>query len=134
MPGPAKTAIHLRVLRGTATGRLPVAPAASGLLPLNATPSPPAWMSDPEARREWRRLAPILVTTRLLNDGNIGLLAQACAAHGRLCAIWSSGATANTALIMSYRTMLNSLGLLAWNPPPAPKRLNPFAKFRCESP
>src|SRR6266699_1329110 len=126
MSGPAKQPVHLRVLRGTYSGPLPDTPATSGLPPLDSLPSAPAWLKDPVARGEWRRLGTVLVGARLLNSGNVTLLEQACATYGNLARIWSRGAPANAALTMSYRALLNSLGLLAWNPPPGPRPGNRF--------
>ena len=76
-------------------------------------------MKSAEAVREWRRLAPILWTNKLLNEGNIGLLAQLCAVHAHLVTIWRRGSKAkpNAALVATYRMLSNSLGLLNWDIP-----------------
>jgi hypothetical protein len=114
MPGPAKVPAHLKLLRGTLM-RPPPQDASTPALPvLDVEPSPPPWLKDAEALREWKRLAPVLTANRLLHEGNIGLLAQLCAVHGRLVKIWSSEGSANAALVMTYRMLSNSLGMLGW--------------------
>src|SRR5207249_1018074 len=52
-----------------------------------------------------------------LHEGNIGLLAQLCAVHGRLVKIWSSEGSANATLVVTYRMLSNSLGMLGWEGP-----------------
>jgi len=84
---------------------------------INAVPSAPAWLTNMDAVREWNRLAPVLTANRLLHAGNLGLLAQLCAVHGRLVQIWSSDGRANAALVATYRMLSNSLGMLGWELP-----------------
>lgn len=122
MPGPKKTPPHLKIIKGTLSSRDSRAAAAAstpGLPPLDVAPTPPAWLTKKAARAEWARLAPILVANKLLTDGNVGLLAHLCACHGHLTDIWQHGLKANAALVMNYRTLSNSLGLLALDIPAA---------------
>jgi len=74
-------------------------------------------LTNLDAVREWNRLAPVLTANRLLHEGNIGLLAQLCAVHGRLVKIWSGEGSANAALVVAYRMLSNSLGMLGWDMP-----------------
>lgn len=127
MPGPAPTPRRLKLLRGTLNRPASDAAETPGLPVLDAVPTPPAWLTNTEAVREWNRIAPILVANKMLNAGNIGLLAQLCATHGYLVQIWSGGEKANAALIATYRMLSNSLGLLGWSIP-APKANNRFAR------
>lgn len=130
MPGPKKTARHLKLIKGTLTARdnRPSAVATTpGLPPLDAVPPPPAWLTKKAARAEWGRLAPILVANKLLTDGNVGLLAQLVSVHAHLVDAWSNGLRANAALVATYRALSGSLGLLALDIPTA-KPGNRFAK------
>lgn len=47
------------------------------------TPAPPAWLS-PEAKREWRRVMPILVQRRILTTADLGMLESYCTAIGAM--------------------------------------------------
>jgi hypothetical protein len=107
----------LKLLRGT-LARIPQGTSATDALsPINAVPSPPGWLTNVDAAREWNRLASVLTANRLLHEGNIRLLAQLCAVHGRLVKIWSSEGSANAALVMTYRMLSNSPGMLGWEGP-----------------
>jgi len=128
MRGPAKQPRHLKSIKGTLRrGR--VAPETPPLPALGAAPTPPRWLTNADAVREWQRLAPILTANRLLHAGNVGLLAQLAAVHGRLVEIWTTGAKPNAALVATYRRLLNSLGLLGWHPPAAAPAAAPANKF-----
>lgn len=48
---------------------------------LTKAPSAPSWLS-PEARAEWRRVAPILVERKILTAGDLGTLESYCTATG----------------------------------------------------
>lgn len=128
MPGPAPTPRRLKLLRGTLAQPECDVTETAALPVFHGVPMPPRWLKDAEAVREWNRLAPMLVATRLLNEGNIGLLGQLCATHGYLIRLWSSGEKANAALIATYRTLSNSLGLLGWDIPSRSKAENRFAR------
>src|SRR6266513_5678352 len=112
MPGPAKAPAHLKLLRGTHSRPPSVGSKTPALPVINVVPSAPAWLTNVDAVREWNRLAPVLTANRLLHAGNLGLLAQLCAVHGRLVQIWSSDGRANAALVATYRMLSNSLGML----------------------
>jgi phage terminase small subunit len=132
MPGPAKQSPRLKLLRGTLQPKDRDAPAPPELPAFDAVPSPPEWLTDAEAIREWHRLAPVLTAHRLLSAGNIGLLAQLCAVHGHLVRVWRAG-KANAALVATYRTLSNSLGLLSMNLS-APSKGNRFAAYAARRP
>lgn len=122
MPGPKKVPHHLKLIRGTALSPKTGASASAttpALPAVNVVPNPPRWMKNPDAVAEWNRLAPLLVSTRLLTAGNLGLLEQLCATRGYLVRIWREDLRANAALIASYRMLHNSLGLLGWEVPQA---------------
>lgn len=112
---------HLKLLTGTARADR-VAPATPALPPIDAVPIPPAWLTNLEAVREWHRLAPVMVACKLLNTGNLQILVQVCALHGRLVEMWTAGATPTAALIMAFRKLSNDLGLTnIQTPTPAAK-------------
>jgi phage terminase small subunit len=127
MPGPKKVPCHLKVIRGTASSPNNTAATTPALPAVNVVPNPPRWMKNPDACAHWNRLAPLLVSTHLLNAGNLGLLEQLCATHGYLVRIWREDLRANAALIASYRMLSNSLGMLGWDIPKAQPG-NRFAK------
>ena len=109
---------HLKLLAGT--GRADrAAPATPALPALDAVPTAPAWLTNIDAVREWRRLAPVLVVNRLLHEGNVAMLGQLCALHGRLVEMWTGGETPTAALLSAYRALSVSLGLssMALSPP-----------------
>lgn len=100
----------LKVLSGTArpdriASDMPALPA------IDAAPSPPSWMTNLDSIREWQRLAPVLAVNRLLHVGNISILAQLCALHGRLVELWTAGSTPTAALLSAYRALSGDLGL-----------------------
>ena len=55
---------------------------------------------------------PVLVANRLLHEGNIGLLAQACGMHSFLVRSSIAGNVPNSAALNTFRLMLKELGLL----------------------
>jgi hypothetical protein len=92
-------------------------------------PTPPAWLTDLEARRYWGDLAPILTVNKLLTAGNLGLLAQLCALHGKLVAIGSNREMQpNAALLSQFKAYHGALGLLGWSSPGAKGPANRFEK------
>lgn len=50
---------------------------------LKAPPAAPSWLSA-EAKREWRRVMPILTERRILTDGDLGSLENYCLAQARV--------------------------------------------------
>lgn len=51
--------------------------------PMKAAPVAPAWLSA-EAKKEWRRVMPILTERRILTDGDLGSLENYCLAQARV--------------------------------------------------
>ena len=115
----------LKLLAGTSRPDR-AAPEGSALPALDGVPPAPGWMTNPHARREWRRLAPILTANKLLTAGNLGIFVQLCALQGRLVETWVDGATPTAALLMTHRAHCVSLGLLGMTPLPAAKPGNAF--------
>jgi hypothetical protein len=71
-----------------------------------------------------------LTSNKLLTAGNVDLLVQLCALHGKLAAMWSDPETPpNAALLARYVHYHGVLGLLGF-PTPKPKDpANRFARF-----
>jgi len=87
---------------------------------LDAVPERPSWLTDVNAVKEWQRLVTVMAANKLLNAGNVGLLAQLCALHGLLVKIWAAGNVPTAALIASYRGLSGCLGLLSMSMPASP--------------
>lgn len=69
------------------------------------------------------------MTNKLLTPGNVDLLAQLCATHGRLVSMWSDPkAQASAALLSQYRAYHGALGLLGWSTSATKNPGNRFAK------
>jgi hypothetical protein len=122
----ARKSDHLKLLAGTSR-RDRAAPEGPGLPALDGVPSPPSWMTDINAVREWNNLAPLLVTNKLLSLGNSVLLAHLCMLSSRFAATWASGATPTAALLRVHRALASDLGLVHLNvPAPAADKPNRF--------
>lgn len=100
----------LKLLAGTSRPDR-AAPEGSALPALDGVPPAPGWMKNPHARREWRRLAPVLTANKLLTAGNLGIFVQLCALQGKLVETWAAGETPTAALVNAYRLLCNELGL-----------------------
>lgn len=50
---------------------------------LTEAPRPPTWLS-PDAKREWKRVAPVLVQRRHLTQTDLGMVEGFCVAMGRV--------------------------------------------------
>jgi hypothetical protein len=91
MPGPKRQPRHLRLLRGTLQPCRDLE--STGLPPVGEVPSAPTWMTNLDARKEWDRLARVMVANKLLSAGR------------------KSGATPSAAQVTVYRRLLGDLGL-----------------------
>lgn len=90
-------------------------------------PAPPRWLTNADGIREWRRLAPLLVTFGLLHAGNVTAFGHCCALHGLLVQAWAAGRTPKAALVAQWRGLANQLGLL--DLPTAPTSANRYSRF-----
>jgi len=116
----------LKLLANTARpDRAESAPLA--LPALDSVPPAPTWMTNLDSIREWQRLAPVLTVNRLLHEGNIAMLGQLCALHGRLVEMWTGGKTPTAALLSAYRGLCNTLGLSGMALAPPADKPNRFA-------
>lgn len=50
---------------------------------VKAVPPAPSWLSN-EAKKEWRRVVPILIERRILSDADMGSLENYCVAQARV--------------------------------------------------
>src|SRR4051812_6612878 len=102
MPGPAKTPAHLKLIKGTLTkGR---AIAAAPMLPaLQTLPAAPMWLrKNLAAMREWRRLGPLLIANKLLDEGKLTTFAQLCALSAHIAAKFEGGEVPTAAHISQH--------------------------------
>ena len=76
-------------------------------------PNPPApvWLPNIHAKREWARLAPLLVKHKLLTVGGLSPLGMLCALHGKIVQLYSAGEAPPAAMLGTYRSLINDFGL-----------------------
>lgn len=110
MPGPGKKPTSLKVIGGTdrkdRAGERPVE-----LPTLAAVPSPPSWLPNAHAKKEWQRLAPILVANKLLTEGGLSAFGMLCSLHGKLVQLWAAGEAPVASMVAQYRNLINDFGL-----------------------
>ena len=81
-------------------------------LPLvSDVPSPPDWMPNAHAFKEWDRLAPILHAVGLLTEAGLSTLAHLCALHGKIVQLYAAGESPNASMVAQYRAIANDFGL-----------------------
>lgn len=108
----------------------------SSLLPrLDVAPSPPDWLTLPEAVREWSALAPTLVACALLRPTMVSSLGHLCQLHAVLVEAYRAGEPPKAALVAAYTRLAGLFGLTAVDARrlPSPDRArgqNRFAKFK----
>jgi phage terminase small subunit len=81
-------------------------------LPLvDDAPSPPDWLPNMHAVKEWHRLVPILRSSRLLTEAGLSALAHLCALQGRTIQLYFAGETPAASTIAQVRAWLSDFGL-----------------------
>ncbi len=81
-------------------------------LPLvSAVPSPPDWLPNAHATKEWERLAPILHANKLLTEAGLSALGQLCALHGNTVQMYAAGLAPVASMVSQLRGFLNDFGL-----------------------
>jgi hypothetical protein len=122
MPQPSKPDI-LKLISGS---REPLTGTLADIPVLEEVPLPPDWLPNAHARKEWERLAPLLVANRLLTDAAISTLGVLCALHGKIVQLFSADMVPTAHLIAQYRNLCNDFGI----PPVAAGKVrsNPQAK------
>lgn len=110
MPGPGKKPNPLKVVAGTE--RKDRAPESTvELPPVTAVPKPPSWLPNSHAKKEWERLAPILVANKLLTEAGLSAFGMLCSLHGKLVQLWSAGEAPVASMVSQYRNLVNDFGL-----------------------
>ncbi len=110
MPGPGKKPAGLKVVSGTARKDREAPPSVE--LPLiSETPSPPDWLPNAHAVKEWERLAPILVANKLLTEAGLSAFGMLCSLHGKLVQLWAAGEAPVASMVAQYRNLINDFGL-----------------------
>jgi phage terminase small subunit len=100
----------LKVVAGT--DRPDRDPAAVAELPLvDSVPSPPDWLPNGHAIKEWNRLAPILHANKLLTEAGLSALGQLCALHGKVVQLYSAGEAPVASMVAQLRGLMNDFGL-----------------------
>ena len=127
MPGPKKAPRYLKLLKGTLRPCRDEPVETSALPAMEAVPSPPAWLKNLEALKEWHRLASVMTANSLLHAGNQNAFAHYCAVHASLIQTWAARETPTAAMLAAFRTLAGSLGLLNIATP-KPIAGNKFAK------
>lgn len=111
MPGPAKTPRSLKVIAGTdRPDRAPETPPVS-LPTLSEVPEAPDWLPNAHAKKEWDKLAPMLVAAGLLTDGGVSALGMLCSLHGKIVQLYAAGESPTGHMIAQYRGLVNDFGL-----------------------
>lgn len=78
---------------------------------VSEVPKAPDWLPNAHAKKEWNRLAPILVANGLLTDGGLSALGTLCALHGKLVQLWAAGESPTGHMLAQYRNLINDFGL-----------------------
>lgn len=109
MPGPSKKPENIKSLRGTSrndrkTESVP-------LEAIDALPSPPDWLPNAFAVREWDRLGPILLNCGLLTEAGLTTFAHLCALHGRIVQLWTAGMAPTGYLYSQYLKLCDGFGM-----------------------
>ncbi len=126
----------LKLITGTARpDRARADSLAAALVPLDAVPEPPSWLTAPAAITEWQRLAPRLVACRTLSDAMLTMLAHYCAGHAALVAIYERGEEPRAALLAQVIRLAGEFGCTPASATKIPKAETPatenrFAGFR----
>ena len=110
MAGPGKKPVHLKAVKGTVRkDRLP--DAHIEIEPMADLPEAPNWLPNPDAVKEFDKLAKILHANKLLTEGGVGALAQMCALYGKMVQLWRAGETPTGHMVAQYRSLVNDFGL-----------------------
>ena len=109
MPNPRKPQ-SLKVVAGTDRADREVKPVIE-LPVIDDVPGAPDWLPNAHAKKEWERLAPILVANKLLTEGGISALGVLCALHGKVVQLFAAGEAPTGHMVAQYRNLINDFGL-----------------------
>lgn len=87
------------------------APESIDLPLVDAVPSPPDWLPNAHARKEWERIAPILHANKLLTEAGVTTLGHLCAIHGKIAQLYAAGESPTGHMSAQYRGLCNDFGL-----------------------
>lgn len=111
MPRPRKPQ-QLKVISGTDQPcRRDDTPSLFQEEPLELQPDPPAWLVNPYAQAEWRRLCPILVANKLLTESSLQSLGVLCAVYGKIVQLYAAGESPIASQLAQYRGLAAEFGL-----------------------
>lgn len=77
---------------------------------LEGIPDPPDWLKF-EGKREWYRLVPALVNTRVITHHELSALAHLCYMHWKLVETAEAREMPSAALLAQYRSLIAEFGL-----------------------
>lgn len=77
---------------------------------MSEVPSPPDWLIDPEAVKEWKHKAQILTEAGVLSEAALSLLGQYCNMHAKALQKWRLGAEPTAAEMTQLRLMATEFG------------------------
>ena len=102
---------------------------------LETVPAPPDWLPNAHAKKEWERLAAILVDHRLLAAADLPAFAHLCAVHGKMVQLWSAGEAPTGHMVAQFNALAAAFGLApAWRAKVKPvgdkDAGNKFGKFK----
>lgn len=109
MPNPRKPRA-LKIVSGTVQKSRDQEPVAE-LPPVVVVPKAPSWLPNAHAKKEWDRLAPILVANKLLTEAGLSAFGMLCSLHGKLVQLWSAGEAPVASMVAQYRNLVNDFGL-----------------------
>lgn len=78
---------------------------------LKEVPAPPDWLPNAHAKKEWERLAPILVRKALLAEADLSSLGMLCGLHGKIVQLYAAGETPTASMATTLRGMQSDFGL-----------------------
>ncbi len=110
MPGPSKKPASLKVIAGTTRNdREP--DNVVDLPTISNVPPAPDWLPNAHAKKEWDRLAPILVANKLLTEAGLQALGHLCALHGKIVQLYAAGEAPVASMVSQLRNLINDFGL-----------------------
>ncbi|MBA3562884.1 MAG: hypothetical protein H0W33_02525 [Gammaproteobacteria bacterium] len=105
---------------------------------LDDVPPAPDWLPNAHAKKEWTRIAKILVENKILTDAALTALGHLCALHGKIAQLWAAGEAPTGHLYAQYRALCNDFGLTPKHdkvhPVATKEKGNPFEKFTGKGP
>jgi phage terminase small subunit len=118
----------LKVVSGTVQPCRDQKPLAE-LPPVLNVPKAPDWLPNAHAKKEWNRLAPILVANKLLTEAGLSAFGMLCSLHGKLVQLWSAGEAPVASMVAQYRNLVNDFGLT----PVAQGKVSPVGESKPEN-